>query len=267
MADDVLQPEEILTQQASPTIPELFTSGRFGTLHQRSELDRFVATVFGSGGTFYYAIDLSVQEQPLQASPSMEAILGLAPSATTIEAILDRIHPQDMTFATQAEKAALVVLQQKIGPQQIKDYKVSFTARMQTADGRYRLFNHQAIVLATDNCGTPVRLLRIHTDISHLASHNNYKVSLLSLLGGEDYLNLDVPAKAEHSAEMHAKFTRRELEIVDLLAAGKTSLEIARLMNISPHTVKNHRKNILRKANCKSTSQLVSRYISEGMGE
>ncbi|MBN8429781.1 PAS domain-containing protein [Microbulbifer salipaludis] len=264
MADDVLQPEKNPTQQASPTIPELFTSGRFGTLHQRSEFDRFVASVFGSGGTFYYVIDLSKQQQPLQASPSIEAILGLAPRAVTFQAILDRVHPQDRTFATQAEKTALAILEKKLGPQQIKNYKVSFTARMRTAEGRYYLFNHQAMVLAEDNHGRPTRLLRIHTDISHLASHNNFKVSLLSLRGGEDFLNLDVLAKAEPAAELHANFTRREREILDLLAAGKTSVEIARVMSISPHTVKNHRKNILRKANCKSTSQLISQYISEG---
>jgi DNA-binding NarL/FixJ family response regulator len=41
--------------------------------------------------------------------------------------------------------------------------------------------------------------------------------------------------------------TPRELEVLKLKAAGMTGREIARVLYVSPQTVKNHVRNILRK--------------------
>ena len=60
-------------------------------------------------------------------------------------------------------------------------------------------------------------------------------------------------------------FSVRELEIVERIAAGATSMEIAEQLHISVHTVKNHRKNILRKADCRNSGQLINRYMALGL--
>jgi DNA-binding CsgD family transcriptional regulator len=46
--------------------------------------------------------------------------------------------------------------------------------------------------------------------------------------------------------------TKRELEIVKLIIADKSTIEIAQTLNISPNTIVSHRKNILRKLNIKT---------------
>jgi DNA-binding NarL/FixJ family response regulator len=51
--------------------------------------------------------------------------------------------------------------------------------------------------------------------------------------------------------------TRREQEIMVLLAQGLSSKQIAEKLFISPKTVENHRSNILRKLNLHSTLELV----------
>jgi len=53
------------------------------------------------------------------------------------------------------------------------------------------------------------------------------------------------------------KLSVREVEIVKLLAQGLNSQEIGDKLFIAEHTVKTHRKNILRKLELHSTSQLV----------
>jgi DNA-binding NarL/FixJ family response regulator len=53
------------------------------------------------------------------------------------------------------------------------------------------------------------------------------------------------------------KLSEREIEIIKLLAQGLTSFEIAEKLFIAEHTVKTHRKNILRKINAHSTNELV----------
>jgi DNA-binding CsgD family transcriptional regulator len=51
--------------------------------------------------------------------------------------------------------------------------------------------------------------------------------------------------------------TRREKEILCLIAEGYTNPEIAEKSFISPSTVDSHRKNLLAKLNMKNTASLI----------
>jgi DNA-binding NarL/FixJ family response regulator len=53
------------------------------------------------------------------------------------------------------------------------------------------------------------------------------------------------------------QITAREREIVQLLAEGKNSKEVATVLDISVKTVESHRSNILRKLHCHSVTDLV----------
>ena len=54
-----------------------------------------------------------------------------------------------------------------------------------------------------------------------------------------------------------SELTAREREIVQLLAEGKGSKEMATLLGLSVKTVETHRSHILRKLNCHSVTELV----------
>jgi two-component system response regulator FixJ len=59
-------------------------------------------------------------------------------------------------------------------------------------------------------------------------------------------------------------FTRREQQVVDQMLLGKSTKDIAILLELSPRTVEDHRSNILRKANVRTTAQLVARILTSG---
>ena len=59
------------------------------------------------------------------------------------------------------------------------------------------------------------------------------------------------------SGDEHLQITGREREIVQLLAEGKHSKEVAAVLNITVKTVESHRSNILRKLHFHSVTQLV----------
>jgi DNA-binding NarL/FixJ family response regulator len=61
--------------------------------------------------------------------------------------------------------------------------------------------------------------------------------------------------KDEFSQKM--KLTRREIEIIRLLAMGNTSQQASVALIISPHTVDTHRKNIFRKLKINNIADLV----------
>lgn len=63
-----------------------------------------------------------------------------------------------------------------------------------------------------------------------------------------------LPAAAAPAASL----SPREREVITQLAAGRTSKEIARLLNLSPRTVEMHRARLLRKAGVRTTAQLLA---------
>ena len=61
-----------------------------------------------------------------------------------------------------------------------------------------------------------------------------------------------------------AKITPRQAEVLKLVAKGFTNKEIARLLNISPESVKEHIANILIRLDASSRSEAVAIAMSEG---
>jgi len=71
----------------------------------------------------------------------------------------------------------------------------------------------------------------------------------------ETYLSGDSTKKPSEQSD--GKLTSRQTEIVQLLTEGKSSKEIATILNLSVKTVETHRANIMRKVKCHSISELV----------
>jgi len=65
--------------------------------------------------------------------------------------------------------------------------------------------------------------------------------------------------------ENNQRLTPRELELTCLVAEGKTSKQIAGLLNISLHTVQTHRLHLMRKLKVHDSTQLVRYAIRKGL--
>ena len=62
-----------------------------------------------------------------------------------------------------------------------------------------------------------------------------------------------------------AGLSRRELEVVRLVGAGRTNREIAQELFLSPRTVDMHVRNILRKLDCRSRVDAARRAVELGI--
>jgi DNA-binding NarL/FixJ family response regulator len=67
------------------------------------------------------------------------------------------------------------------------------------------------------------------------------------------------------SAEPESTLTPRESEVLILVAQGATNPEIAEALEVSPHTVSFHVKNILRKLHLRNRAQAVAYAIRTGL--
>ena len=80
------------------------------------------------------------------------------------------------------------------------------------------------------------------------------------------------PGADQQSDENEYELTKRELDVLVLIAKGLMNKEIADKLNISIHTVISHRKNVTRKTNIKSVAglamyALMNNLIEEGSVE
>ena len=91
--------------------------------------------------------------------------------------------------------------------------------------------------------------------VDALAQHQPFFTGTVSALVLDAFLHPDQhPAKTSAPA---ARLTPREREIVQLIAEGRTSKDIALLLGLSVKTADAHRANIMRKLDLHSVSEVV----------
>jgi DNA-binding NarL/FixJ family response regulator len=71
--------------------------------------------------------------------------------------------------------------------------------------------------------------------------------------GNEILKSMAEPKQIDQTAIL----SKREIEIINLIAEELTTQEIAEKLFISPHTVDTHRKNLLAKLNVRNTAGIV----------
>src|SRR5690554_4839952 len=136
-----------------------------------------VSEVFAVGPFYYYMVDfydLSISH----ISKGFKEAHGVDPDQIkSVNEILAFIHPDDLIIVIKAEEIASAFMKNTVGIEKIKEYKFSYNFRFKTASGNYQLYNHQSLILTTDQNGNFGKSLNIHTDINHLTTTNNKKLS------------------------------------------------------------------------------------------
>ncbi|WP_114790661.1 helix-turn-helix transcriptional regulator [Niabella yanshanensis] len=241
-------PESCIQKYASPNKAAKFTE--------------ILSEIFCAGPSYYYIVDFATREI-LYMSPSVQQVLGLDPANTCFDDIVDTVHIDDLSFIQVAEEFNIRKTLE-LGMDLVFQTKMSYCFREKTANGTYELFQLQALCFDADPERNAWKLLNIHTNINHLTTVNNYKLTLTGINGHDLFLQFDLKKKLEINSNKPT-YTPRELEIIKLIAQGLETPEIASELFISPHTAKTHRKNIMQKAGAKNTAQLISFCLGKGL--
>jgi DNA-binding NarL/FixJ family response regulator len=99
------------------------------------------------------------------------------------------------------------------------------------------------------------------TAVEALQRHSTFFTSRVAELVLEGYLN---PHRISESIGRN-RLTPREREVVQLLAEGKTSKEVAMVLNLSVKTTETHRTNIMRKLDLHSVADLTLYAVRNGI--
>lgn len=84
---------------------------------------------------------------------------------------------------------------------------------------------------------------------------------------GEHFIStaIDLSEIEAHEISPKSLLTSREHEVLQLIAEGHTTAEIANLMAISPHTANRHRANILQKMGVRNQMELIRMAVKRGL--
>ncbi|MBA4411583.1 MAG: DNA-binding response regulator [Odoribacter sp.] len=88
-----------------------------------------------------------------------------------------------------------------------------------------------------------------------------YLCSKISKVVFSDYINLLTNPKADTSDGL----TAREREVLQLVAEGHTTKEIAQMLELSPKTIDSHREHIMEKLSIRNVAGLTKYAIREGL--
>ncbi|MBB4080537.1 DNA-binding CsgD family transcriptional regulator [Lewinella aquimaris] len=130
------------------------------------------------------------------------------------------------------------------------DLSFVFTCRMRTQQGHYLHLSHHLSFPSFDGHGRPLADFSLVSDITAFKAPHQCQLLV-------QYANGTAEKTVVFSCSPSVDFSRREIEILQLVAQGLDSQEIARRLFISYHTVCTHRKNMLRKAGVKTPVELV----------
>jgi len=110
-------------------------------------------------------------------------------------------------------------------------------------------------------CGYHIKTYGIHSTIQTIIKvFEGEKVFPQNLEGGIARLILE-----RFTSVTRPDLSCREIEVLKLIAEGKTNLQIAQALYISPLTVKTHRQHLLQKLNADNTAQLLSKARYKGL--
>lgn len=222
------------------------------------------AKLFSSGSFYFYIMNFDTLEME-HVDKRIESVLGIHPKDWSLDKLFELVHPEDLKQMHRKEAKAVDFILNQIPTEDILKYKIVYVLRMRHADGSYKTILQQSKTLSLSEDGKVQHVLGIHTDVSFLKMPVDHKISFIAEDRPSYYAVSTDDDLAPKQYDYKKLFTPREKQILSNIANGKSFSEIAANLNVSPHTINTHKKNILRKTDCNNTTELVARCIRLGI--
>lgn len=230
-----------------------------------------IASLLSPGHSYYYILNfhnLGLDE----ISSSVKKFVNKDPSEITMSDLLNTALPEEMESIAQKEAVIKDFYSRFLDPSEVLNYKLIYSYRLRDLDGNIRTMLHQATILSSSENGILQHVFSLHSDVSHLKIKSTDDISFIHLDNGESYYNINVSngvfdPKASQFGDktLRELLTDREKEIIFKLAKGLSAGEVAESLSLSRHTIRTHRRNILKKTNCNNTAELIAKCLTGGV--
>jgi PAS domain S-box-containing protein len=217
--------------------------------------------IFHTGPYFFIVTDY--RDMSVQYARGIEKMLGYSNEEVytgKMDFIVNLLHPDDKSKVLGLAVHYFNFLDHQPTDKQL-DFKASINFRFRKTDGSYVRVLEQVISLETDKNGKITHALKYFTDISHLKYSDEVIFAIMNDKGEDQQFytfNLEDNSIPQLSNRDKSILSPREIEILAMIAVGKTSKEVATALFISAHTVSKHRENMMQKTACKNMNEVIS---------
>ena len=212
-------------------------------------------------GPFFWFIPDNTKMKILAASENISQLTPYAEftedhwDITVVEDFANIIHPDDRNYVLSAIQIAMETIE--ITPsEKLQHLKFNIYGRFLDAHHHYRwaLIQFPAFYV-TERVDSVIVLV---TDLSHLDMINAPLLTISDFSNKSfQYFKVLIDTRKLIAMDMPA-ITKREQEIIRLMAKGLNSPQIADFLNISYSTVENHKKNLRVKTKTKTSAELMN---------
>lgn len=215
-----------------------------------------IDNIYPQNQSYFIIINTSIKKYEF-VSQNFNTILGhdidqmkkLGP-----EYYLSFFHPDDLPIWLDVTRKLMRFALENVEPDDRKKLLFSYNFRIRNKSNQYLNIIAHLSPIETDSIGKPVLAIAHYTVVG--------EGDFIPITGSVKQLNKNnvyetLFYKNYSRDELSDKLSKREIDIIQELALNYSSKEIAKRLFISPHTVDQHRRNILKKLNFKSTEALI----------
>jgi DNA-binding CsgD family transcriptional regulator len=173
-------------------------------------------------------------------SEGCKKLLGVEPGDVNSGLFLNSVHPDDFDRLGSG-KVRMMKVTEKIYTAKAGNALMSYSLRIRNSEGVYKHLLGQSYFFHSDIPRKTVFMIQVVTDVSWCKKVNK---------DGHYYYGDDISLfkfPDENLLSKGSVLSKREIEIVKLIAEGLSSKEIAQKVFLSVNTVNTHRNNIIKK--------------------
>ena len=133
-----------------------------------------------------------------------------------------------------------------------------------TKDGTAKPVLVQSIPVLFNDKMQAVYMLNIISDVSDFYPKKTFKHFITDSSDPENIIKIKLDEKDDFTNMYKPVLSTAEIRVLELMAKGQSSKQIAVALFLSEFTVSNHRKSMLKKTESASSAELVRKAVSEG---
>ena len=226
-------------------------------------IEQLHAKLFLPGPSITYIFNYVTSELEY-VSDSVQDILGEDPNKLTFFDLFAMQPLSEMAKTLKDQKASFKLFKKVYQEDTIFDYKLVFTSRFKRKDGTIKTMLHQGMNMEVNEFGQLTKVYVVHTEMSDVTFYDKDSMSLIGFNGLPSYYSLNNWKDVEQLPNVNYSLTTNQVNLIKLIAEGKSNKEISDLLGTSVETIKSTRKKLLKKTSKANMFELISDCFAKG---
>lgn len=225
--------------------------------------NNFVKTILDALPCAVALVDYQTQRYLYINNAAETAITGYPKEVFLEKGVLfwvSLIHPDDFREYANHSFPKILASLQNYTPEEVTLCKFTYVYRFKRKDNVWIKMLQNSVILEMDEDRNPILLLTMVTDITAYKKDDELHFSISHIDKKTGIANM----LTEHSTLL--KITSiRENEVIQHIASGTKTKDIAEKMNLSIYTIRAHKRTIFKKTNTKNIAELTSYAFANGL--